>query len=327
MRVLRDAFGRTLSYLRLSVTERCNFRCVYCLPSGGREIGGAPLSVEEIGRLVSGFARLGFEKVRVTGGEPTTRRDVCQIVERVAAVPGVVKVGLTTNGYRLAELARSLRAAGLTSINVSLDSLDRQRFARITGRDQLDAVVRGVEAALDAGIPAVKVNAVLMRSLQAYEIDRFLAWTELRPVTIRFIELMETGDNRDFFLEHHLGAEALGRELGERGWTARPRLAGDGPAVVYGRPGHAGQVGIIAPYSAGFCETCNRLRVSATGELRLCLFGRRRVPLRPYLQEDSDACRLKLERAVRQAVGEKPRSHALEAGRFGATASLAAIGG
>jgi cyclic pyranopterin phosphate synthase len=327
VRLLRDGLGRTLSYLRLSITDRCNFRCVYCLPSGCRDAARAPLSVDEIDRLVRGFAELGFEKVRVTGGEPTTRRDVCEIVARIAAVPGIRHIGMTTNGYRLAQLAPGLRAAGLTSINVSLDSLDPERFARVTGRDQLDGVVRGVEAALDAGIPSVKVNAVLMRGLEAPEIDRFLAWTEARPVTVRFIELMETEDNRQLFQQQHLSADALRGELALRGWAALPHAEGDGPATIFRRDGHAGRVGLIAPYSGSFCETCNRLRVSASGQLQLCLFGHRRVPLRPYLQEDSAQSRLHLQRAVREAVEEKPASHFLQQGRVGSTANLAAIGG
>ncbi len=327
MPVLRDGLGRTLSYLRLSVTDRCNFRCAYCLPSGCHDPERAPLSLVEIDRLVRGLAGLGLEKVRVTGGEPTTRRDVCEIVEHIVAVPGIRHVGLTTNGYRLARLASGLREAGLASVNVSLDSLDPQRFARVTGRDQLDAVVQGVEAALDAGIPSVKVNVVLMRGLEAAEIERFLAWTERRPVTVRFIELMQTRDNQEFFARNHLSSEALREELAARGFIPVPRSPQDGPAVVYRRPGHAGRVGLIAPYSASFCASCNRLRVSAAGQLQLCLFGDRRVPLRPHLQDDSAQGRLRLECAIREAVGEKPAAHALREGRFGDAVNLAAIGG
>lgn len=324
---LQDGRGRTLSYLRLSITGRCNFRCVYCLPSGCSGPSRDAMSADEIERLVRGFASLGFSKVRVTGGEPTTRLDVCEIVERVAAVPGIRTIGLTTNGYRLAALAPALRAAGLTSLNVSVDSLNRERFARITGRDELPAVLRGVEAALDAGIPAVKVNTVLLRGLGAEELDRFLAWTERRPVAVRFIELMQTQDNQGFFAENHLSAEAIRRELEARGFAPLARAEGDGPAVPFGRAGHAGRVGLIAPYGEHFCATCNRLRVWETGDLQQCLFGERREPLRRFLQDDSSESRAALECAVRQAVREKPASHALREGRFGLATNLAAIGG
>ncbi len=327
MPTLRDGRGRTLSYLRLSVTRRCNFRCVYCLPSGSSDVERDALSADEVERLVRGFASLGFSKVRVTGGEPTTRPDVCEIVERVAAVPGVERVGLTTNGYRLAALAADLRAAGLSAINVSVDSLDRERFARVTGCDELPAVLRGIDAALDAGISAVKVNTVLLRGLEVDELDRFLAWAERRPIAVRFIELMQTRDNQAFFEQNHLSAGALRRELEARGFAPLARNPGDGPAVPYGRAGHAGRVGLIAPYGEHFCATCNRLRVSAAGELRPCLFGERRLALRPYLQDDSSASRAELERAIRRAVEEKPASHALREGRFGMANNLAAIGG
>jgi cyclic pyranopterin phosphate synthase len=325
-RMLQDGFGRRLEYLRLSVTDRCNFRCSYCLPDGcPRGSGAEPLSVAEIGRLVRAFAALGVWKVRLTGGEPTMRGDIPEIVRAIAAVPGVRRIGLTTNGYRLATIAPELRAAGLSSVNVSLDSLEPARFERITGCSRLDRIVEGVEAAAAAGIPSVKMNAVLLRGMDDRELDLFLAWTRGRALTVRFIELMETGENQAYFREHHLPAEEIRRKLEARGWARLPRDPNDGPAIAYGHPAHRGEVGLIAPYSPGFCETCNRVRVSSTGDLRLCLFGGDDVPLRPYLQSDDGAPAL--TELIQRSVGAKPASHQLREGSPGATRTLAVIGG
>jgi GTP 3',8-cyclase len=324
-RTLRDAFGRDLHYLRLSVTDRCNFKCVYCLPDGcPRGSGEEPLSTAELDHLVQGFAGLGFWKVRLTGGEPTLRPDIVEIVRRVARTPGIRRVGLTTNGYRLAAIARDLREAGLTSLNVSVDSLDAGRFREITGADRLDRVVAGVEAALAAGIPSVKVNAVLLRGMDDGELARFLSWTEKTPLTVRFIELMQTGDNVVLFRRARLPASEVREKLERLGWRRLPRDDGDGPATNYGHPGHAGRTGLISAYADGFCDSCNRLRVSSVGDLKLCLFGDGTVSLRPLLREGR---REDLMDRIERAVTVKPPRHELGAGRCGTTTSLAMTGG
>jgi len=325
-RTLRDGLGRDLHYLRLSVTDRCNFRCVYCLPQGcPKAAAGQPLSLGEIGRLASAFAGLGFWKVRLTGGEPTLRPDICDVVRRVAGTPGIRRVGLTTNGYRLAAMAAELREAGLKSLNVSLDSLDPERFHEITGSPHLDRIVAGIEAALAAGIPSVKVNVVLLRGMDDRELGRFLAWTRKESLTVRFIELMETGDNGALFRRARLPAAEMRRKLESLGWTKLPRDAGDGPATSYGHPGHAGRAGLISAYSSGFCDSCNRLRVSSTGDLRLCLFGDQMISLRPLLH--GDAGRAELMDLIERSVTRKPQAHGLAAGRCGPTANLATTGG
>ncbi len=325
MRRLRDAFGRDLHYLRLSVTDRCNFRCVYCLPHGcPKGSGEEPLSLAEIDHLVNGFAGLGFWKVRLTGGEPTLRPDIVEVVRRVAAAPGIRRIGLTTNGYRLAAIASELRDAGLTSLNVSVDSLDPQRFREITGTDRLERVVAGVEAALAAGIPSVKVNVVLLRGMDDGELRRFLSWTGEAPLTVRFIELMQTGENGVLFGRARLPASEVRQKLEGLGWTRLPRDEGDGPATNYGHPDHAGKAGLISAYSTGFCDSCNRLRVSSVGDLKLCLFGDQKVSLRPLLR---DGQRTALMDLVETAVTTKPASHELGAGRCGPTANLAMTGG
>lgn len=323
---LRDALGRDLHYLRLSITDRCNFRCVYCLPDGcGRPAPEAPLSADEIGRLTAAFAALGFWKVRLTGGEPTLRPDLCDVVRRVARTPGVRRVGLTTNGLRLAALAGELARAGLTSLNVSVDSLDPGRFEEITGSAQLARVIQGIDAALAAGIPSVKVNVVLLRETDRPEIDRFLRWTRRAPLTVRFIELMETGDNGTLFRRERVPAERVHADLERAGWRPLAREDGDGPAVNYQHPDHLGRAGIISAYREGFCGSCNRLRVTAAGDLRTCLFGEEGVSLRPLLQRDEG--RDAAMRLIAWAVQRKPASHQLADGRCGTTSHLAATGG
>jgi cyclic pyranopterin phosphate synthase len=323
---LLDGFGRHLQYLRLSVTGRCNFRCAYCLPHGcPRGADAPPLSVPEIERLARGFSDLGFSKLRLTGGEPTLRADLIEIVERLADLPGLRHLGLTTNGSRLEGLAVDLARAGLTCLNVSVDSLDPARFASITSCAGLERVLRGVEAAIAAGIPRIKVNVVLLAETGAEELERFISWARDAPLTVRFIELMETCGDPAFFARHHLPAAGLERLLAERGWRPLPRAEGEGPATLYGLEGCRGRIGVIAPYQHGFCRSCNRLRVSATGDLRLCLFAEREVPLRHLLQ--SDRQRPELVAAVRAAVHGKPASHRLGDHRLGLVQSLASIGG
>jgi cyclic pyranopterin phosphate synthase len=323
---LRDALGRDLHYLRLSITDRCNFRCVYCLPDGcGRAAPEEPLSPDEIGRLSAAFAALGFWKVRLTGGEPTLRPDLCEVVGRVASTPGVRRVGLTTNGLRLASIADDLGRAGLASLNVSVDSLDPRRFEEITGSNQLARVIQGIDAALAAGIPSVKVNVVLLRGTAGPEIERFLRWTRRAPLTVRFIELMETGDNGTLFRRERVPAEQVRADLERNGWSPVGREEGDGPAVNYAHPDHLGRAGLISAYREGFCDSCNRLRVTAAGDLRTCLFGDEGVALRPLLQRDSG--RDAAMRLIAWAVERKPASHELAIGRCGSRPHLASTGG
>lgn len=326
MRKLRDSLGRDLHYLRLSVTDRCNFRCVYCLPNGcPKAPADQPLSLEEIRRLMCAFAGLGFWKVRLTGGEPTLRPDIVKVVEQVARTPGIRRVGLTTNGHRLAAMTSELREAGLMSLNVSLDSLDPRRFLEITGSPHLDGIIAGIDAALAAGIPSVKVNVVLLRGMGDRELGRFLAWTRDQPLAVRFIELMETGENGALFQRARLPAAEVRGKLERLGWTRLPRDAGDGPSMNYGHPDHAGRTGLISAYSGGFCDSCNRLRVSSAGDLKLCLFGEQAVALRPLLQDD--ACQAELMDLIERSVTRKPAAHELASGRCGPTANLAMTGG
>ena len=324
---LADRYGRRFPYLRLSITPVCNFRCTYCLPHGYHaETGVAgPLSLEEIARLLCGFAELGMHKLRITGGEPSVRHDLTDVLRTAAATPGVTSLAMTTNGTLLSRRLGEWMDAGLNAINVSVDSLDRAAFARITGHDRLDDILHGVEMALAAGLPAVKLNAVLLRGVNDQELPRWLDYLRDHAVGVRFIELMQTGDNLAFFRDHHVHAETLEDEICEQGWQALPRAADAGPAREYRHPGYAGRIGIIAPYSKDFCAGCNRLRVTATGDLRLCLFGEFGIPLRTLLQRDEQLD--ELVSAIGGQIGRKEQGHYLHLGRTGISPHLASTGG
>ena len=325
--MLHDGHGRRFEYLRLSLTDVCNFRCSYCLPEGYRKQAGQPtnLSVDEIRRLVSGFAALGLWKIRLTGGEPSLRRELLDIAATVSAVPGIRKLAMTTNGYRLAERAADYAAAGIDALNISVDSLDPARFAAITGHDRLDEVLSGIAAARAAGITTLKLNSVLMRGINDDELDRFIGFVAAHDLALRFIEVMRTNDNTAFFERHHLAGAAVAERLERLGWTRLARAPGAGPAVEYANPHGAGRIGIIAPYSKDFCASCNRLRVSARGKLHLCLFGDVGFDLRALLQHDDQQDELVARIAALTAT--KAPAHRLHEGNSGGTPHLAAIGG
>ena len=326
MVALVDRFGRSFPYLRLSLTEACNYRCSYCLPDGYRAEGRARfLEPDEIVRLVRAFAALGMSKLRLTGGEPTLRKDLLAIIAAVAAVPGIRRVAITTNGTHLPRHVRAWREAGLAALNVSLDTLDAERFRAITGHDRYAEVTEGVEMALGLGFDSVKLNAVLLRGRNDQELPAWFDYLRERDVAIRFIELMRTGDNLDFFERHHVRAEAIEAQLVEAGWSLRPRAPDAGPAREYAHPAYRGRIGIIAPYSKDFCAGCNRLRVTARGDLRLCLFGDFGIGLRPLLQSDDDFEALVARIATQ--LGLKAAGHGLHQGETGLTPHLASIGG
>ncbi len=328
MVALADRHGRSFPYLRLSLLEACNFRCSYCLPDGYRAgPGGSPrwLTRAEIGRLLRGFSALGMRKLRITGGEPSLRTDLAGIIADAAATPGIETVAMTTNGVLLRRRIAQWRAAGLAALNVSVDSLDPGRFHAITGHDRGADILEGVELALASGLRAVKLNAVLLRGLNDDELPTWRDYLRNRRLTLRFIELMQTGDNLEYFRRHHLRADALEQSLQDEGWTLVPRAIDAGPAREYAHPDFLGRIGIIAPYSRDFCAGCNRLRVTATGDLRLCLFGEFGIPLRPLLQSDENID--ELTAALHAQLGLKKAGHGLHEGNTGITPHLASVGG
>ncbi len=323
---LVDNFDRAFPYLRLSITDVCNFRCEYCLPEGYR-CSSRPkfLTRDEIRRLVTAFAELGVWKIRLTGGEPSVRKDFTEIVDLVSHIPGVRTTAFTTNGYRLRENAQRWHDAGMRTLNVSIDSLRRDKFHSITGHDRLPDVLDGIEQSLAIGYDAVKVNVVLLKGVNDDGLADYLDYVRRRPVTVRFIELMQTGDNLAYFKQRHLSAEVIRDQLLDQGWIENIRQNGAGPAVNFTHPDYQGAIGLIAPYSKDFCLGCNRLRVTATGDLRLCLFGDIGIPLRDLLQSDDqkDA----LQQRIMKQLDYKKSSHFLADGETGLIPNLSATGG
>ena len=322
--MLEDSFGRQFHYLRLSVTEACNFRCQYCLPDGyDGPSSDHFMSLPEIDTLLKAFARLGTSKVRLTGGEPTLRRDFLDILHLTASTPGIERVAMTTHGARMEKFAANWKAAGLHQVNVSIDSLDPRQFAAITGQDKLKAVLRGLDAAIDCGLD-VKVNSVLLNDFSDSRLQRFLAWLKEMPVTLRFIELMETGDLHQFFNKQHQSGSPLKATLMEMGWQPLIRRKDAGPAQEFYHPDYAGRIGLIMPYSKDFCKSCNRLRVSAPGKLHLCLFSENGIDMRELLASGNvDEVVLFLQKVL----GQKHETHYLHEGKTGATKHLAMLGG
>ena len=276
---LVDRFQRQYTYLRLSITDVCNFRCTYCLPDGYQPPAHKQtfLTLPEIQRIANAFASLGTEKIRITGGEPTLRKDFLEIAHTIAQTKGIRKVALTTNGYRMEKDVSFWREAGITDINVSVDSLDPRQFQLITGENKLQSILTGINKAFAVGYKKVKVNAVLMKQYTLPELDKFLAWIKYQPIQMRFIELMETGEMDDFFKTQHLSGQSILQRLLQEGWTLQPKSLSDGPAKVLSHPDYLGEIGLIMPYEKSFCASCNRLRISATGKLHLCLFGEEAV--------------------------------------------------
>lgn len=323
--MLIDNYDRSFKYLRLSLTEKCNFRCSYCLPNGFKACRSEqPLDHKEIRNLVRAFVSLGVEKIRLTGGEPTIRHDIIDIISTCKQA-GIAKIALTTNGFRLGKIISDLNTVGLDGINISLDSLQKNRFQKITGSLFFDEIYSSIESSLKLKIPHVKINAVLLKDINSDELIDFTKWVKDRKITVRFIELMKTLDNSAYFREHHLSADHFENQLKNMGWKLEARSAVSGPAKEYSHPDYKGKIGFISPYSKDFCLECNRLRVSSFGELRLCLFGQGNLNLRPLLQNEKQFAELK--ELICEGLRLKPMRHELHRGLSGDMNSLAEIGG
>ena len=318
---MKDSHGRVIDYLRISLTDRCNFRCIYCMPEEGvqqlphEEI----LRIEEIVQAVRVAAGMGIRSIRLTGGEPLVRLGVVDLVRDIANVPGIENISMTTNGVLLPRMADDLKAAGLSRVNISLDTLDSDQFRQITRRGELQQTLDGIDAALEAGFNPVKINAVAVRSLH----QDYLKFAELsigRPLHVRFIEYMPVGDTSvdagtGWGKEDVIPSEELFDIINERARAAglpelRPAGAtkplGWGPARYFEFPDALGTVGFISPLSRHFCSECNRLRVTADGKVRPCLFSDTEYDVRTALREGDDAA---VRDVLLTALGAKPDDH------------------
>jgi len=321
-----DQFGRSIEYLRISVTDRCNFRCVYCMPAEGlpwlpkAEI----LAYEEIAAVVRQLAPLGLRRLRLTGGEPTIRPDLERLVRMLRDVPEIEDIALSTNGVKLPQEAARLRAAGLDRVNMSADSLRPERIAAIARRSLGFSPVAAAQAAEDAGLAPVKINVVAMRGVNDDELVDFARLTLDHPWHVRFIELMPVGEMAGLTWEHVVPTTELLDRISALGPLAAGEgpARGNGPAAYYRFAGAPGSVGVITPMTHTYCGSCNRVRLTADGRLRTCLFGDHEVNLRDPLRAGEA-----LEPLFRRALAEKPKAHHLLQMQVGGLRALSQVGG
>ncbi len=298
---MKDCFEREIDYLRVSVTDRCNLRCRYCMPEEGvcKKSHADMLTQEELLRAVRAAASLGVRKVRVTGGEPLVKKNIVALCREIAEVKGISELCMTTNGILLPELAAALKAAGVTRVNLSLDTLDPARYAHITRRGRLDDALAGLEAALAAGFEKVKVNTVLIGGFNDDEIGELCGLTLRYPVDVRFIELMPMYDSGEFGQDAMIPNTAVLEKVPD----LKPVPAEDGGvAELYRLPGASGNVGLISPVSHSFCSRCSRLRLTADGKLKPCLHSRDEIDIRGLDEEG-------MREAFRRAAAAKPLCH------------------
>ncbi len=313
--VMTDSFDRPITYLRVSVTDKCNLRCVYCMPEGGLPWlrRDEVLSYEEITDIVRAAASVGVRTIRLTGGEPLVRRDIHKLVASIARIDGIEEIALSTNGLLLEEQLPALLEAGLTRVNVSLDTLREDRFEEIARRPGLGAVLAGIDAALAAGLRPLKINCVVMRGKNDDEIEAFAALTRERAVFVRFIEVMPVHENLELQRDTYVSSDEILERVGGVGaLSSVAGPGGNGPARYFAFEGAAGAVGVISPLSHEYCDRCNRVRLTADGRLRFCLFGDQHIDLRGPLRKGATPAAM--ADLLRSAMAIKPERHHLTLG-------------
>ena len=323
---MRDQFGRQIHYLRLSVTDRCDFRCTYCLPRSHRGFATPAqwLTPDELTRISTVFSTLGVNHIRLTGGEPLVRPELTQIVAGLGSVPGIEDLSLSTNASRLGKFAADLKAAGITRLNISLDSLDAPTFKQLTGGD-LFKVLEGIDAALEAGFAPIKINMVVMRGINDHEVNDMVSFCGRKGLTLRFIEAMPVGTGGQEAQDHFLPLDVVEQRLRERFRLTPAAMKGSGPARYFQIDESELLVGFITPQSQHFCDTCNRVRLSATGELYLCLGQENKVQLGAMLR--AGASDESLQSAILEAIANKPKRHHFTDAPTAILRPMSALGG
>lgn len=305
---LLDGQGRQHDYLRISVTDRCNLRCTYCMGEDGIDQLAHEniLSYEDILKVVRAGAELGISKIRITGGEPLVRKGIVGLISQIASVKGITDLAMTTNGILLPRYAAELKNAGLNRVNISLDSLQEEKYHNITRCGELKMVMDGIEAALKQGLHPVKLNVVLMKGVNDSEVPDFLKLVHQKPLHVRFIEYMPIGDHDSSYRDHYLPLSFIEESAARAGLnlTPVPLPGGAGPAESYTIPGGQGTVGLIHPISKHFCDTCNRLRLTAEGNLKACLYWQEEKPVSPVI-DDREA----LKELIQEVLNGKPVEH------------------
>lgn len=303
---MKDNYGRKVDYLRISVTDLCNFRCVYCMPKEEvtKRQHRANLTFEEIEGLVRAGVNLGIRKIRLTGGEPLMRKGIVELVKRIGAISEIADFAMTTNGILLPEMARDLKAAGLDRVNISLDTFSAEKYATITRCGKLEDALAGIEAAKTAGLTPVKINAVLIRGFNDDEISRFVNYTRHNSVDIRFIELMPLGDGAEYAFGQYIPGEAVLDQVPEL--VSLGAVAG-APARLYQLPGAVGKIGLINPISHRFCTDCNRIRLTADGKLKPCLHSDEEIDVMQLRRQGQS-----YEEILKAAIVLKPERHYID---------------
>ena len=330
MNILKDNFGRRFPYIRLSISDVCNFKCGYCLPDGykiNKADNRTFINTQEIGRLAKALSELGVSKIRLTGGEPTIRKDYLEIIKIIKKNSGIKKTVITTNGYKLNKIAKNLKDSGLDGINISIDSLNSKTFKQVTGHDRLHEILEGIQELQKLNFKNIKINAVLMKGINDSERD-FKEWSNFiknNEIDFRYIELMQTGDNLDYFQKYHISANKFVDFLNNDKWIIQTFGKDAGPSKNFIKAEYKGKFGVIAPYSKDFCKSCNRLRITAKGDLRLCLFGDTGINIRHLMQKDDQIEELK--DLILKQLNYKKESHYLEIGETGLNKNLSTIGG
>jgi cyclic pyranopterin phosphate synthase len=326
---LIDTYNRHINYLRISVTDRCNLRCMYCMPKEGvSQIGHEEiLSYEEILKIARITAARGVSKIRITGGEPLVRRGIIDLITALHELPGIADLSITTNGILLQSCAASLRNAGIQRINISLDSLDPEKYKKITRGGDLNAVLAGIRKAREVGFSPIKINVVAMRGINDDEIAAFAKLTLDRPVHIRFIEFMPVGSSNGWDHASFISSTEMQERIAAVGALAEDDVpARSGPARMYRLEGAQGKIGFIAALSSHFCSTCNRLRLTADGRLRTCLFSDNETDLKTPLRNGCDDA--ELDRIITGTIKSKPQQHKmLEPSFKKCSRGMSAIGG
>ena len=326
--MLLDPFKRKINYLRISVTDRCNLRCRYCMPEEGISLISHAdiLTYEELLRIVRVFAKEGISKVRLTGGEPLVRKGVVKFISSLSQIEQIKDLSLTTNGILLKEFAQPLKKAGLKRVNISLDSLKREKFHQITRKDGFKRVWEGIEEALQVGLSPVKINMVAIRGMNDDEIESFAKLTFHFPLTVRFIEYMPAGDGEEWKESHLLAIPQIKARLENMGrLITLPPDRWDGPAKRFRLEGSIGEIGLIGAVSSHFCSDCNRLRLTADGKIRTCLFSDEEMDLREILRKGGSDLDLKEQLII--ALGKKPARHQIDTQFKKCQRNMSAIGG
>lgn len=318
---MKDSFGREINYLRISLTDRCNLRCEYCMPEKGvnklnhEEI----LTLEEIFELTKAFVELGVNKIRFTGGEPLVRYGVLDLISKVSKLDGVKEIAMTTNGTLLKNNAMKLKEAGLSRLNISLDTLDKEKYKEITRGGDISRVLEGIEAAKEAGLTPIKINTVLIGGFNEDEIPKFVDLTNDHKIDVRFIELMPIGEARSFAMDKFIPNRRVLEAVKEL--EPIPNEDISSPAVYYKLPNALGKVGIINPISCKFCSNCNRVRLTSTGKLKLCLHSNREIDLKEALRNKED-----IKKLIEESILTKEEEHHLENKEY-ITRNMNQIGG